>query len=81
MTIYHIIYKTTNIVNNKFYIGKHSTTDLDDLYLGSGKYLIRAIKKYGCESFKKEILFIFKTENEAYDKEAELVTKRINRKS
>lgn len=53
---YYFIYKTTNTVNNKFYIGKHQTDDLDDGYLGSGVALNHAIKKYGANSFVREIL-------------------------
>lgn len=49
-----IIYKTTNLVNGKFYIGKD--TKNDPTYLGSGMLLHKAIQKYGIESFKKEIL-------------------------
>jgi hypothetical protein len=49
-----IIYKTTNLINDKFYIGKDTKNNPN--YLGSGKYLHRAIKKYGIENFKKEIL-------------------------
>jgi hypothetical protein len=56
-TIYHIIYETTNLKNGKKYRGKHSTTDLSDGYLGSGKVLTRAIKKYGINNFRREILF------------------------
>ena len=39
---YHIIYKTTNKINKKYYVGMHSTNKLDDGYLGKGwavKYL------------------------------------------
>ena len=40
-----IIYKTTNLINGKFYIGKDSKNDPN--YLGSGKILKKAFKKYG----------------------------------
>jgi len=51
------IYKTTNILSGKFYIGKRVYRKRDDdWYLGSGVYLNRAIKKHGRENFKKEIL-------------------------
>lgn len=49
-----IIYKTTNLINNKIYIGKDSKNNPN--YLGSGKILSNAIKKYGKNNFKKEIL-------------------------
>lgn len=55
--MYHIVYLTTNLVNNKIYIGVHSTYDLNDDYLGSGFALKKAINKYGKEKFKREILF------------------------
>ena len=51
------IYKTTNLLNGKIYVGKRVYRKKDDgWYLGSGIYLKRAIKKYGRENFKKEIL-------------------------
>ncbi len=49
-----IIYKTTNKINDKFYIGKDENNN--EKYLGSGIHLIRAIKKYGRKNFIKEIL-------------------------
>ena len=75
--MFYTIYKTTNKINGKIYIGKHQTKDLEDSYMGSGKYLKRAIEKYGIENFEKEILFIFDTEAEMNAKEAELVTEEF----
>lgn len=49
-----IIYLTTNLINNKKYIG--STNNNNPYYLGSGVYLNKAIKKYGRKNFKREIL-------------------------
>lgn len=51
-----IVYKTTNVVNDKIYIGQHCTENIDDNYIGSGLVLLKAIDKYGKNSFKREIL-------------------------
>ncbi len=70
----HYVYKFTNMINGKFYIGKHSTNNLEDGYPGSGKWMKRAVKKYGIQNFHREILFEFDDEKSALDKENELVT-------
>jgi len=49
-----IIYKTTNIINGKIYVGKDESNN--PAYLGSGYALKPAIKKYGKENFRKRSL-------------------------
>ncbi len=85
----YIVYKTTNLINGKEYIGVHRTDpDIFDGYIGCGvtkkdqkknkKGFPQAVKKYGYENFKRETLFIYPDTHdgllEAYAKEAELVT-------
>lgn len=69
----YFIYLTTNLINNHKYIGKHYGK-LNDNYLGSGTLLKEAIKKYGKENFKREILFISKDEEENAEKEKEFIS-------
>jgi hypothetical protein len=76
----HTIYKTENLINGKFYIGCHSTEDINDPYLGSGKLLKKAIYKYGRKNFKKEILYVFPSREEALLKETEIVTPEFIKK-
>jgi hypothetical protein len=71
--MYYTIYKITNQIDGKIYIGSHKTKDLNDSYMGSGKYLKHAIEKHGIENFTKDILFVFDTPEEMYAKEADIV--------
>ncbi len=75
--MFYTIYKITNTVNGKIYIGKHQTKNTDDSYFGSGIALKKAICKHGRENFKKEVLFVFKTENEMNEKEKEIITEEF----
>ncbi len=52
----YIIYKIVNLINNKIYVGKHETIDINDDYFGSGTILKHAIKKYGEKNFEKIII-------------------------
>lgn len=74
---YHYLYKTTNLINDKYYYGMHSTFNLDDNYLGSGKILRYSIKKYGIENFKREILIMFETREELVQGEIDLITDSV----
>lgn len=71
--MHYIIYQTTNLLNKMTYIGSHQTDNLNDGYLGSGKLLKRAIRKYGKENFKFEILYFATCKNEMFELERRIV--------
>lgn len=77
--MYHYVYKVTNLITNKYYVGAHSTSNLNDGYMGSGQQIKDAIKKYGATNFKFEILEMFSTREDAFKKEAEIVTENFVR--
>lgn len=72
--MHYILYRITNLVNGKIYVGVHKTRNLDDGYMGSGKLIRCAIKKYGVENFQKEILETFETAAKMYEREKQVVT-------
>lgn len=72
-----VIYKVTNILDNKIYIGCHKTYNINDSYMGSGVNIKKAIKENGLDKFKKEILFVYDNELEMLEKEKELVNREF----
>jgi len=70
---YHIIYKTTCLITGRWYIGMHSTDDLNDGYIGSGQRLWKSIKKYGKEQHHCEILEHLPDRRSLSDREKVLV--------
>lgn len=75
--MFHIVYKTTNTTNGKYYIGVHSTPNLDDGYLGSGYLLKKAIAKYGRDAFTRSVLFHAFSKQDAFKVEREIVTEEF----
>lgn len=74
---FYTVYKITNLVNGRLYVGCHQTENLDDGYLGSGKLIRRAVKKHGVDNFLKEILHVFDNRIDMLSKEREIVTKEF----
>lgn len=79
--IYHLVYLTTNLINQKIYIGVHSTNDIDDGYLGSGVGITNAVTKYGKENFTKCILYYCLTRDDAFDIERVIVSRNFIRRN
>ena len=73
----HFIYKTTNLINGRYYIGMHSTNNVKDGYLGSGKQLRAAIRKYGEENFQVEILEYLPDRSSLALREKEIVNETL----
>jgi hypothetical protein len=75
--MFYILYQVTNNLNGKIYVGVHKTRDMNDGYMGSGKVIARAIKKYGIENFTKVILEQFEDATAMYAREKEVVTEEF----
>lgn len=88
----YIVYKTTNLINSYIYIGVHKTVDPDiwDYYLGNGidtrfpntyekakTKFQQAVKEYGVKNFKREILAVFDSAEEAYELESIIVNENF----
>ena len=74
---YHYIYKITNKISGRFYIGMHSTDNLDDEYFGSGKLLWYSLNKYGKEKHTKEILEYLPNRLSLKEREEEIVNAEL----
>lgn len=75
--IYYIVYEIKNLINNKIYVGAHATKNINDMYMGSGKLIKRAIKKYGSENFTRTLICFCESVEDMYRKEREIVNKEF----
>lgn len=75
--MFYYLYEIKNIVNGKIYVGVHKTKNLNDGYMGSGKVIKYAIKKYGIEYFVKTITEFFDNAAMMYSREREIVTEEF----
>lgn len=80
--MFFYVYQITNLINGKIYVGKHKSDKHPDEngYYGSGKQISAAIKKYGIENFKKEVLCYCSSIEDMANKEAEIVTEDFVRR-
>lgn len=67
--MYGYIYKTTNLINGKIYIGQHKSTKFDTTYYGSGVVILNAISKYGKNNFKCELIEWCETQSKTNSRE------------
>ena len=74
---FHYLYKTTRIHDGRFYIGLHSTDDMDDGYMGSGKWIRRSLNKHGVSAHTKEILEFLPSRASLTAREAEVVNEQL----
>ncbi len=70
----HYLYKTTCLITGRYYIGMHSTANLEDGYMGSGKRLRYSLRKYGLENHVKEILEFFESRELLIEAEKSSIT-------
>ena len=74
---YHVLYQVVNNINGMIYIGIHSTNNLFDSYMGSGKNIIAAIKEFGKENFTKYIIGLYDSKYELIQAEMKIVNKEF----
>lgn len=76
-TPFGYIYRTTNLLNGRFYVGKHEGS-FDRRYTGSGTAIMSAVEKYGLKNFSVKQIAFGDSRAELYEIEKRLV--RLHRK-
>ena len=73
----HYLYRTTCLITGRYYIGMHSTNNLEDGYMGSGKRLRYSLRKHGINNHKKEILEFFESRDLLIEAEKNAITEEM----
>jgi len=71
---YHYVYKTTHN-NGRYYIGRHTTNNLNDSYLGSGVWVTGIKDK---STLKKEILYFAENTRDLKNVEEQMISENYN---
>lgn len=74
---YHYIYKIICLKNERYYIGMHSTNNLEDGYMGGGKRIKNSVKKHGKDAHRKDILEFFESREDLKKREIQLVNEEL----
>jgi hypothetical protein len=73
----HYIYKTTCNLTGRWYVGMHSTSNLEDGYMGSGTILRHSVRKHGKENHTKDVLEFCESREALVLREIEIITKEL----
>lgn len=75
------VYRVTNLINSKTYIGRHSPKNNEEWisYMGSGRAIVAAVAKYGKKNFSKELLTYADSLEELKQKENELINQEVSK--
>ena len=76
---YHYIYKIICLKNEKYYIGMHSTDNLEDGYMGGGKRIKNSVNKHGKDAHRKDILEFFENREDLVNREMQLINEELLR--
>ena len=75
--MYHFLYKITCVITQRYYLGMHSTSNINDGYFGSGLILRRSICKYGKHNHTRNILSYYNSRKELSEHESRLITDEV----
>lgn len=72
---YGYVYKTTNLINGKIYIGQHNKSSFDEKYYGSGTRMRKLINDFGISNLSNEVIAWADTPDELNELETFFIMK------